>query len=131
MKIGEAAAVLGIAAHVLRHWESEGLLAPPRGPSGHRGYDEQTLDLARLVRALRSAGLSVSQIRELTRAGYDERIALIGAKRTEIADQIALLNATERFLEHVVSCRHPVVADCPDCSAFAARRVRPSAPVRG
>ncbi|MGY2062412.1 helix-turn-helix domain-containing protein, partial [Nocardia gipuzkoensis] len=47
-RIGDAAAELGIEAHVLRHWESVGLLTPPRTPSGHRSYDRQTLDQARM-----------------------------------------------------------------------------------
>jgi MerR family copper efflux transcriptional regulator len=56
LKIGDAAAVLGIAAHVLRHWESVGLLTPPRSSSGHRVYDQQTLDKARLIKTLQGRG---------------------------------------------------------------------------
>ncbi|WP_280362307.1 MerR family transcriptional regulator [Nocardia wallacei] len=125
LRIGDAAATLGIAAHVLRHWESVGLLAPPRSPSGHRTYDEQTLNQARLIRTLQRTGLSLSRIRGMAHAGHDDRIALIDAKRAEIRDRIALLRATDRFLSHILSCRHPVIAECPDCARFVARQFRP------
>ncbi|MBF6174784.1 MerR family transcriptional regulator [Nocardia blacklockiae] len=125
LKIGDAAATLGIAAHVLRHWESVGLLTPARSPAGHRSYDEQTLDRARLIRTLQRTGLSLEQIRGMALAAHDDRIALIEAKRAEIRDRIGLLRATERFLAHVRTCRHPVISECPDCARFVTRQFRP------
>jgi DNA-binding transcriptional MerR regulator len=118
MKIGDAAAVLGVEAHVLRHWEAVGLLAPPRASSGHRSYDEQTLDRARLIRVLQRAGLSLSQIGQLGRTGNDDRLALVNDKRAEIRDRVALLCAADRFLAHLTDCQHPVIAECQECSAF-------------
>ena len=35
--IGELAGRFGLETHVLRHWESEGLLDPERERSGYRG----------------------------------------------------------------------------------------------
>ncbi|WP_327146564.1 MerR family transcriptional regulator [Nocardia sp. NBC_01327] len=127
MKIGDAAAALGLEAHVLRHWESVGLLQPSRSPSGHRSYDENNLDVARLILKLQRTGLSLGQIRQLGLGEYDGRLALIADKRAEIQEQIVLLRATDRFLEHLTECRHRVVADCAECSDFsrANRRRRP------
>ncbi|WP_067821053.1 MerR family transcriptional regulator [Nocardia inohanensis] len=119
MRIGDAAAALGIEAHVLRHWESVGLLSPPRTPSGHRGYDEQTLYLARLIRILQRTGLSLDQIHELGRIDRDGRKELIATRRAQIQDRIAVLERTDRFLEHLVTCHHPVISECPECSDFA------------
>ncbi|MEV6773321.1 MerR family transcriptional regulator [Nocardia sp. NPDC051030] len=119
LKIGDAAAILGIEAHVLRHWESVGLLAPPRSPSGHRSYDEQTLDQARIIQILQRTGLSLPQIRRLGGGSCDARQILIEQKRAEVQQQIALLGATDRFLEHLTACSHPIIADCPLCSDFA------------
>ncbi|MFF0493480.1 MerR family transcriptional regulator [Nocardia sp. NPDC004068] len=121
-KIGDAAAELGIEAHVLRHWESVGLLTPARTPSGHRAYDRDTLDRARLVRTLQRAGMSLPEIRDLSRADPPDRLALVAAKRAELHTRLTLLRATDRFLAHVLECRHPVIADCPDCATFAGRR---------
>ncbi|GAA5058449.1 MerR family transcriptional regulator [Nocardia callitridis] len=120
LRIGDAAVCLGIAAHVLRHWESVGLLAPPRSPSGHRVYDERTLDQARLIRTLQRTGLSLAQIRHLAIGTHDDRITLIANKRGEIRANIALLRATDRFLEHVLECRHRIVAECAECSKLVA-----------
>ncbi|MER6046187.1 MerR family transcriptional regulator [Streptomyces sp. NPDC001793] len=119
MKIGDAAAALGIEAHVLRHWESVGLLAPQRGPSGHRSYDAQVLNHARLIQILQRAGLSLDQIRQLGHSAREERLALVAARRAEARDRIALLQATDQFLEHLTACSHPIVAQCPECSGFA------------
>lgn len=118
MKIGDAAAVLGIEAHVLRHWESVGLLAPRRSPSGHRSYDAQLLDVARLIRRLQRTGLSLDQIRELGYSAHEDRLAHIAARRAELRERITLLQAADRFLEHVTACRHPIIAECPECSDF-------------
>lgn len=126
MRIGDAAAALGIEAHVLRHWESVGLLIARRSPSGHRSYDEQLLDQARLIRILQRAGLSLDQIRQLDVGAHAERRALIEAERIEVRERIALLRATDRFLEHLGDCRHRVIAECPQCSRFTAgNRRRP------
>lgn len=120
VKIGDAAVQIGVEAHVLRHWESVGLLRPPRSSSGHRGYDAQTLDQARLILTLRRTGLSLTRIRELGLADRDARPAIVAAERTELRRRIELLEGADRFLAHVVECRHPIISDCPQCSEFAA-----------
>ncbi|SRR6266568_8911554 len=118
MRIGDAAAILGIEAHVLRHWESVGLLVPGRSPAGHRSYDAQLLDTARVIRRLQRTGLSLDQIRELGVSACDGRLAAVAARRGELHDRIALLRAADRFLEHLTACTHPVIAECPECSDF-------------
>lgn len=121
MKIGDAAAALGIEAHVLRHWESVGVLRPARTASGHRHYTAQTLDQARIIRTLQRTGLSLEQIRQLAVSRSDERAGQIAAHRADVRERIALLEATDRFLDHLGACRHAVITDCPPCSEFAAR----------
>ncbi|MFD1827000.1 MULTISPECIES: MerR family transcriptional regulator [Mumia] len=121
MRVGDAAAVLGIAAHVLRHWEDVELLRPPRLPSGHRVYDEQSLAQARMIQICQRAGLSLAEIRDLAAAERADRIGIIAAKRVSIAEQVADLELADRFLSHVVTCAHPVVSDCDECSALVAR----------
>lgn len=125
VKIGDAAAALGIEAHVLRHWESVGLLLPARTSSGHRYYTAQLLDQARIIRTLQRTGLSLEQIRELGLSRREGRAALIAAHRAAVRERIAVLQATEHFLEHLASCRHPVIADCAECAAFAAASALP------
>jgi DNA-binding transcriptional MerR regulator len=50
MSIGELATRFGLAPHVLRHWESMGLLTPNRETGGQRRYDDA--DLARVAMIL-------------------------------------------------------------------------------
>jgi DNA-binding transcriptional MerR regulator len=96
-----------------------GVLVPARTGSGHRHYTAQALDQARIIRTLQRAGLSLEQIRELGVSSRDEQLAQAAAHRAEVHERIALLQATDRFLEHLTTCRHPIIAECPSCSALA------------
>lgn len=120
MRIGDAAAALGVETHVLRHWESMGLLAPPRSSSGHRSYNEHILDYARVIQKLQRTGLSLEQIRQLGIGGCEDRLAMLAERRAEVRARIVLLEATDRFLEHLAECDHPVISECAQCSEFAA-----------
>lgn len=124
MRIGDAAALLGLATHVLRHWEDIGLLSPRRLSSGHRVYDDQTIGQARLIQIGQRAGLSLAEIGELAAGERVDRIGLVNAKRTRIAEHIANLELADRFLAHLVCCVHSVISDCPECSALVERGAR-------
>ncbi|MEV5649888.1 MerR family transcriptional regulator [Nocardia sp. NPDC052254] len=118
LKIGDAAAAVGVEPHVLRHWESVGLLYPARSGSGHRAYDSKTLDQARLIRAMQRTGLSLSRIRELGLSRHEQRLALLADERARLRRRIELYEATDRFLAHIAECKHSIIAECPGCSAF-------------
>ncbi len=117
-RIGDAAATLAVAAHVLRHWEDVGLLRPRRLSSGHRAYDEQAIGQARMIQICQQAGLSLAEIKELGRRDRDDRIALIESKRARIEQQVASLRLADKFLAHIEKCEHPVISECPECSAL-------------
>jgi DNA-binding transcriptional MerR regulator len=119
MRIGDAAARVGVDTHVLRHWEDMGVLVPRRSETGQRVYDEEGVRRALLIRKCQRAGLTLAQIRDLGRASRPEQRSLVGAHRSRIAAAIEQLRDIDRFLEHVLSCRHPLVSECPQCSAFA------------
>lgn len=52
MTIGQVAGHFGLPAHVLRHWESVGLLSPVRVEGGRRRYARDDLfRVASIVRA--------------------------------------------------------------------------------
>jgi MerR family copper efflux transcriptional regulator len=125
-RIGDAAATLAVAPHVLRHWEDVGLLRPGRLSSGHRAYDDQTIGQARMIQICQQAGLSLAEIKELARRDRGNRIALIESKRAQIAQQVSSLRLADKFLAHVAHCEHPVISECPECSALTnpARRAR-------
>ena len=124
-RIGDAAATLAVATHVLRHWEDVGLLRPRRLSSGHRAYDDQTIGQARMIQICQRAGLSLAEIKELGIGDRGDRIALIDSKRAQIAEQVSSLRLADNFLAHIAHCEHPVISECPQCSALTsqARRV--------
>lgn len=120
MRIGDAAASIGVAAHVLRHWEDVGVLTPARDPGGRRLYDAESVAHGRLVLLCQRAGLSLADIRALSEQDRDGRVALLDRHRGVIAGKIAALERADAFLTHVLSCSHPIVVECPDCAEFAA-----------
>ncbi|CAM3981238.1 MerR family transcriptional regulator [Tsukamurella ocularis] len=123
MRIGNAAAEVGVAAHVLRHWEDVGVLVPPREPGGQRDYSGEHVAQARLVLLCQRAGLSLDEIKQLIVADSAGRAAHLRRHRETIAGRIDELQRADGFLEHTLTCAHPVVTRCPECSEFAAGRV--------
>lgn len=119
-RIGDAAAMLGIESHVLRHWEDMGLLHPPRSASGHRVYNDELLTRARLIRVCQRAGMSLAEIGALATADMPRRAELVAAKRAEIHGAVEQLHRADAFLEHLLACRHPIASECAQCSDFAA-----------
>jgi MerR family copper efflux transcriptional regulator len=119
-RIGDAAAELGVAAHVLRHWEDAGVLVPPRAPGGQRIYNGALIVQARLVQLCQRAGMSLAEIKELfdTRSRA-RRVALFADKQAELQAHVDDLTRTIDFLAHVLRCTHPIVDQCPDCVEFS------------
>ncbi|MFC8800712.1 MerR family transcriptional regulator [Promicromonospora sp. NPDC057138] len=120
LRIGEVAAVVGVDTHVLRHWEDVGVLVPRRSTTGQRVYDENAVGRALVIRRCQRAGFSLAQIRALGPEDSASRRAVVEDHRSRIADEVRQLRATDRFLGHLLACRHSVINDCPECSAFAA-----------
>ncbi len=65
-EIGELASRFGLATHVLRHWEDEGLLTPAGRVGGRRQYDESHVARVVMIQRAKSAGLTFALIRELS-----------------------------------------------------------------
>ncbi len=69
-RIGEAAGIVGVEAHVLRYWESEFKLRPQRSPSGQRMYRRK--DLAKLFKIkslLHEQGFTIAGARKALQDG--------------------------------------------------------------
>lgn len=119
VRIGEAGSLLGLEAHVLRHWEDVGLVRPPRNAQGHRDYDAETLTRLRVVRQCQLAGMSLAQIRLVVDRAESGRDAVIRAHQDSVRAQLRLLRRTMTFLDHVLTCRHSIMSRCPGCSDYA------------
>ncbi|MEU8304415.1 MerR family transcriptional regulator [Actinomadura sp. NPDC048955] len=117
--IGEAAAELGIEAHVLRHWEDAGALTVRRDGNGYRVYDDGALEQARTVLKLRRVGLSLPEVVAAMAPTRSAAQAVVRAKIGALEGEIVHRQQAITFLRHTVECRHRYLDDCPDCAAFA------------
>ncbi|GHC77666.1 hypothetical protein GCM10007079_15040 [Nocardiopsis terrae] len=114
LTIGELARSFGLATHVLRHWESVGVLEPARRTGGQRRYtDEQRCQVELILRAQR-AGMSLARIREALNAPDQQTLrSLLGAHLAELAQRMEQLREAMEMLEHGMVCRHPNLLECP------------------
>ncbi|APX34353.1 hypothetical protein BH708_18390 [Brachybacterium sp. P6-10-X1] len=106
--IGELAARLRLSPATLRHWESAGLIDPPRDPgSGHRLYPPSAVHDAELVHLLRRGGHRLGDIAEILGQvrvlGETSSVhtALAASRERVSVRAIALLDASAALAEHV------------------------------
>jgi DNA-binding transcriptional MerR regulator len=68
MRIGELADRVGVNVETIRYYERRGLLPePPRGPNGHRRYDEETVRFVRSVKEAQGLGFTLAEIEDYLR----------------------------------------------------------------
>lgn len=65
MRIGDAAAVLGVTTRTLRYYEQRGLVTARRTTSGQREYGEEDVRRLHAVRELLDSGLTIGDVRLL------------------------------------------------------------------
>ncbi|WP_433275342.1 MerR family transcriptional regulator [Pseudonocardia xinjiangensis] len=118
LTIGQVADQFGLPTHVLRHWESIGLLAPARVTGGRRRYSRD--DLFRVASILRAkqAGLPLGEIREFLTAGDPTaRKDVLRRNHRALLDRMAALRAALDLLETGLNCTHDDIATCPNYQA--------------
>jgi MerR family transcriptional regulator, copper efflux regulator len=123
--IGEVAARFGLPAHVLRHWESEGLLTPARA-GGRRRYTD--VDLHRLAAILisKEAGLGLADIRTMLAApSAPARHEVMARHRERLLARIARAQAALDMLEGGMECPHDDIMTCPHFQGLLADRLHP------
>jgi DNA-binding transcriptional MerR regulator len=105
MRIGQLSARSGVRAHLLRYYETQGLLE--RGANGYRDYPEEAVVTVAQIRGLLAAGLSTSEIRQLlpcaSGAAPDlqpcpKLLATLQARPRGLDDRIAALTNSCRAL---------------------------------
>lgn len=115
MSIGELAGRFGLATHVLRHWEDEGLLTPTERVKGRRYYDESHAARITMILRGKDMGLSLAQIAEiLSEPNHDEHKRLLSAHHNRVVAQIHRLEAAKRMLDHAIGCPHNDVSRCEE-----------------
>lgn len=118
MRISEAAARIGVAEHVLRHWDEVGAVRPDRTAAGHRDYTEEHLHRLRVLRACQQVGMSLAEITQVLHRDEAGRTEAIARRRAQLREERERLEDAERFLAHVVDCRHDLLTRCPQCSRY-------------
>ena len=110
MTIGELAEKAGIAASTIRYYEEVGLLPRPARESGHRVFDEKTLDRLLVITFAKEAGFSLREIRQLfdgfasnTPAGVRWQ-KLATAKLAEMEALAARVETMKKMLREALRC---------------------------
>lgn len=113
LSIGQLAARFGLATHVLRHWEDEGLLTPAQRVKGRRYYDESHAARITMILRGKDVGLSLAQIAEIVNEpDHDEHKVLLSEHRRHTVAQMHRLEAAKRMLDHAIGCPHDDVSRC-------------------
>lgn len=126
MSIGALAGRFGLATHVLRHWESVGLLSPARDTAGRRRYTAADVTRVAVILRAKDAGLSLDTIGTLT-AGADRvrRRDRLREEAEALRDRIAAAQASLELLEGALGCEHEDITECPRFQQAVAERVPP------
>lgn len=126
LTIGEAAARFGVATHVLRHWESMGLLSPRRR-GDRRRYGETDLYRIALVVRAKQAGMSLEDIAGLHRAdGGAARKRILRTQREALLKRIAEAQAALDLIDHGLACPHEDLFACTRFRDSVAELVDPT-----
>ena len=127
--IGEAAALTGVSAKMIRHYESIDLI-PQAGRTfaGYRIYTDNDLHRIRFIKRGRSLGFSMKEIGNLLHLWDDRERASADVKKLarahaqELADRIAEMQAMQRTLEDLArSCHGDARPECPILDDLARR----------
>lgn len=106
LRIGEAAAHLGVRPSALRVWEDAGLLTPAREQgTGYRCYTPTDVRDARMIKMLRQGHYPLPQIRSvldgLRRTGSSDALrAAIADRRTQLTHRATAMLAGSSHLHH-------------------------------
>ncbi|TCP53059.1 DNA-binding transcriptional MerR regulator [Tamaricihabitans halophyticus] len=124
MTIGEVAEHFGLPTHVLRHWESEGLLAADRDGNGRRSYTRDDLfRIAAIVRA-KEASLPLPEIRAFMAAGDQAaRKEVLRRHQHVLQAKMAALRSALDLVETGLNCTHQDIAICQSFRAHLAELV--------
>lgn len=126
--IGEASALTGVSAKMIRHYESTGLIPPAsRSFANYRLYSDADLHRLRFIKRSRTLGFSMKQIEQLLGLWSDpvrssaevKQLALAHAH--DLSKRIAEMQSMQRTLERLAKhCHGDARPDCPILDDLAA-----------
>ncbi|MEV4313383.1 MerR family transcriptional regulator [Actinocrispum sp. NPDC049592] len=120
--IGEVAARFGLPAHVLRHWEAEGLLTPTR-EGNRRRYTEADIHRVAAILISKEAGFGLADIRTmLATRSAPARHEVMARHRERLQARIARAQAALDMVEGG-PCTHDDIMTCPHFQGLLAERL--------
>jgi MerR family transcriptional regulator, copper efflux regulator len=124
MTIGEIAGHFDLATHVLRHWETVGLLSPARATGGRRRYGRSDLYRVASILLAKEAGLALTDIRDiLTTADLEKRREITRRHCDELVRRIAEMKAALSLIEGALTCDYEDITECPNYQSLVADRM--------
>lgn len=111
--ISDLASRFDLPTHVLRHWESIGLLEPRRDASGYRRYGHDELVRIAIIQRNKLAGMSLEQIRVLLDAEAQDRHQVLEAHLRDLEERMLALERSRDMTEHALRCRAHDITACP------------------
>lgn len=118
LTIGELAGRFGLGAHVVRHWESVGLIAPTRRVHRWRRYGREALGRVAMILIGKQAGLGLPAIRAMLDApDRASRQRVLTEQHDQLERRIAELRAAQELIGHGLACPHENFVECPDFQA--------------
>ncbi|CRK55307.1 regulatory protein, MerR [Alloactinosynnema sp. L-07] len=129
MGIGDVARRFGLATHVLRHWETMGLLAPVRAEGARRHYSSADLYRVAAILHAKEAGFGLEDIRDMiTTRDPTSRQKLLQRRRAELTRRIAKMQGSLELIDAALGCDHDDIARCPRLQTVLAERIGAEAP---
>jgi DNA-binding transcriptional MerR regulator len=114
VQIGDVAARAGVSPATCRYYEQYGLLPRPARRAGKRDYDPAIVARLSLIRFAKDTGLSLSEIRELLRAGptHERWRQARTRKLAMLRDLERLLRKQRRLLQATTECACTTPEEC-------------------
>jgi DNA-binding transcriptional MerR regulator len=114
MTIGQVAGRFGLPTHVLRHWESMGLLRPTRVAGDRRRYTRDDLARVASIVVVKRAGLSLVDIREfLGSMRTNARNEVLRRNRAALQAKVTALQSALDLLQTALDCPYSDITTCP------------------
>ncbi|MEV7908555.1 MerR family transcriptional regulator [Streptomyces anulatus] len=125
MSIGQIAAHFGLATHVLRHWESVGLLTPGRVEGDRRRYGPDDLFRVAVILRAKEAGFGLEDIHEMiTARNPGTRHRVLRRHRADLVRRIAQAQTSLELIDGALTCDHGDFTACPHFQETMKEQVR-------
>lgn len=124
MSIGELADRFGLATHVLRHWETVGLLEPAARVNGRRRYRADQAGRVALIIRGKAVGMSLADLKEMVSAPDREaRREVLQRHYDALCERIAQAEAARAMVGHALTCEYADFTRCPTFRGISERGV--------